>query len=89
MLIYTYRLLLEYARLAADSRERMGWTGDGIVVGVNDQRDAALLGATKDDGQMHSAGRVEGVMKKVPQVAKRSLERLGETWRKARRRVGR
>ncbi|KAF2027837.1 hypothetical protein EK21DRAFT_102284 [Setomelanomma holmii] len=28
MLIYTYRLLLEYARVLDDKRERMGWVGD-------------------------------------------------------------
>lgn len=39
MLIYVYRLLLEYARLASDKRENMGWVGDGIVVGVNDQKE--------------------------------------------------
>lgn len=32
MLIYVYRLLLEYARIVDDRRERLGWVGDLIDV---------------------------------------------------------
>lgn len=51
MLIYTYRLLLEYARIAADRREQMGWVGDGVVFGFNDQQDYAdeKQGSAGDD----------------------------------------
>lgn len=78
MLIYMYRLLLEYARIAADNRERMGWVDDGIVYGVNDQKDVFLTSDQKKavKGAGGSAGRVEGNI---------MSEKTGERWKRVRR----
>ena len=57
--VYMFRLLIEYARIVDDNRDRIGYSGDGSELDKFDQ------GAEEGDGSMWGLGKLFGGAKKT------------------------